>query len=166
MSVGVKSTMARRFGPPATFGKCAFLLLLALDLAAHPCQSCHPKEVAAYSHSSMARSLRSPGNEPQGTFTSVVSGTRFTIRSDAKGTWQRMERFGGSAEYRVAYVIGSGNHASGYLIQVGGRLAKSAFCVTPGGRSILQAQRINTKSPRFSKSQSRASGVMARPKSI
>src|SRR5580658_7516581 len=126
MSVGVTSAMALLLRLPMVLGKGAFLLLAALGLAtAHPCQSCHPKEVAAYSHSSMARSLRSPANEPQGTFTSAVSGTRFTIRSDAKGTWQRMERFGGSAEYRVAYVIGSGSHASGYLVKVGGHLFHS-----------------------------------------
>lgn len=129
MSIGVKSAIVRRFRLPAALGKGAFLLLFPLGLAAaNPCQSCHPKEVAAYSHSSMARSLRSPANEPQGRFTSVVSGTRFTIRSDAKGTWQRMERFGGSAEYRVAYVIGSGSHASGYLIQVGDHLFQSPIC--------------------------------------
>src|SRR4029077_11717049 len=28
-----------------------FLLLLPLSLAAHPCQSCHPKVVAGYAHS-------------------------------------------------------------------------------------------------------------------
>jgi hypothetical protein len=105
-----------------------FLLLAPAGFAAHPCQSCHPKEVAAYSHSSMALSLRPPGNEPQGTFTSAVSGTKFTIRSGTKGTWQRMERFGGSAEYPVAYVIGSGSHASGYLIQVGNHLFQSPIC--------------------------------------
>jgi predicted CXXCH cytochrome family protein len=96
-------------------------------LHAHPCESCHPKEVAAYAHSSMARSLRRPANEPAGTFT-TASGTRFTIRSDSNGTWQRMERFGGSVEYPVAYVIGSGSHASGYLIQVGDHLFQSPVC--------------------------------------
>src|SRR6185312_13450592 len=75
----------------------------------------------------MARSLRRPGIEPQGTFTSA-SGTKFTIRSNSQGTWQRMERFGGSAEYRVAYVIGSGSHASGYLIEVGNHLFQSPIC--------------------------------------
>ena len=102
------------------------LLLIPLALAAHPCESCHPKEVAGYSHSSMARSLRRAGKEPDGTFT--AAGTRFTIRSDSKGTWQRMERAGGIAEYAVEYVIGSGTHASGYLIQVGDHLFQSPVC--------------------------------------
>ena len=39
-----------------------------------------------------------------------------------------MEREGGVAEYRVAYVIGSGSHASGYLIQVGDHLFESPIC--------------------------------------
>jgi hypothetical protein len=102
------------------------LLLVALGLAAHPCEPCHPKEVAAYSHSSMARSLRRPGNQPAGTF--LAAGTRFTIHSDGKGVWQRMERAGEVWEYQVAYVIGSGSHASGYLIQVGDHLFQSPIC--------------------------------------
>jgi hypothetical protein len=74
----------------------------------------------------MARSLRRPGNEPPGAFTS--SGTRFTIRFDDQGVWQRMERSGESSEYQVAYVIGSGSHASGYLIQIGDHLFQSPIC--------------------------------------
>jgi tetratricopeptide (TPR) repeat protein len=99
-----------------------------LGLAAHPCESCHPKEVAGYAHSSMARSLRRPGHEPEGTFTAAGSGTRFTVRSDSKGTWQRMERAGEVSEYRVEYVIGSGSHAAGYLIQAGDHLFQSPIC--------------------------------------
>jgi tetratricopeptide (TPR) repeat protein len=105
----------------------ALLLLVPTALGAHPCASCHAKEVNAYSHSSMARSLRRAAIEPEGSFT-TASGTRFTIRSSSKGTWQRMERYGGSAEYRVAYVIGSGGRASGYLIEVGGHLFQSPVC--------------------------------------
>jgi len=39
-----------------------------------------------------------------------------------------MERFGGSAEYRVAYALGSGNHATSYLIQVRDHLFQSPVC--------------------------------------
>ena len=105
----------------------AILLLIPLGLAGHPCESCHPREVAAYSHSSMARSLRRPTHEPEGTFT-TASGTRFTIRSSSNGTWQRMERDAGAAEYPVAYVIGSGSHAGGYLVHVGDHLFQSPIC--------------------------------------
>lgn len=99
-----------------------------MGLAAHPCESCHPREVAGYSHSSMARSLRRPGSEPEGSFTAADSGTRFTIRSDGKGTWQRMERGGEVSEYQVAYVIGSGSHAEGSLILIGDHLFQSPIC--------------------------------------
>jgi tetratricopeptide (TPR) repeat protein len=102
--------------------------LAPLSLIAHPCESCHPKEVAAYSHSAMARSLRPPSGEPESAFTVVASNTRFTIRRDGKDLWQRMERGGDVSDYRVAYVIGSGKHASGFLILVGGHLFQSPVC--------------------------------------
>ncbi len=43
-----------------------------------------------------------------------------------------MERDGEAAEYPVAYVIGSGSHASGYLIQVNDHLFQSPICYYPG----------------------------------
>jgi hypothetical protein len=106
----------------------AFLLLIPLALTAHPCETCHPTEVAGYSHSSMARSLRRAGKEPEGAFTAAGSGARFTIHSDGKRTWQRMERAGEISEQPVAYVIGSGSHADGYLIQIGDHLFQSPIC--------------------------------------
>ena len=75
----------------------------------------------------MARSLRRPAKEPEGAFT-TGSGTRFTIHIDSKGAWQRTERAGEVSEYQVAYVIGSGGHASGYLIQIGDHLFQSPIC--------------------------------------
>ena len=103
-------------------------LLAPLSLMAHPCQSCHPKEVAAYSHSAMAQSLRPPADAPDGTFTAGASNTRFTVRHDNKGLWQRMDRGGEVSEYRVAYAIGSGKHATGFLILIGGYLFQSPIC--------------------------------------
>ncbi len=76
----------------------------------------------------MAGALRRPGTEPEGAFTAARSGTRFTIRSDSKGTWQRMERAGQVSEYRVAYIIGSGKHAAGSLILIGDHLFQSPIC--------------------------------------
>ena len=111
---------------------CTLLLIAPLGFAAHPCESCHPKEVAAYSHSSMARSLRRAGNEPEGSFAAGSSGARFTIRStsqgSSRGNLQRMERFGAVSEFPIAYAIGSGNHATGYLIQIGDHLFQSPIC--------------------------------------
>jgi hypothetical protein len=76
----------------------------------------------------MSRSLRRPGNQPEGSFTAASSGARFTIRFANNTVWQRMERGGEASEYPVAYVVGSGNHASGYLIQIGGHLFQSPVC--------------------------------------
>src|SRR6267154_2398145 len=100
------------------------LLLAPLGLLANPCQSCHPKEVAGYSRSAMSRSLRKPAGEPGGAF-ETISGTKFTIATGRNGTSQKMERAGETSEYRVSYVIGSGNHASGYLIQIVDHLFQS-----------------------------------------
>ena len=76
----------------------------------------------------MARSLRRPANEPQGVFTAGSSGARFTVRHGSEGISQRIESGGEASEYRVAYVIGSGSHASGYLIQIDGHLFQSPIC--------------------------------------
>ncbi|HEV2232150.1 MAG TPA: tetratricopeptide repeat protein [Terriglobia bacterium] len=89
------------------------------------CVICHPQEAKGFSRSAMARSLRSAGKEPEGTFEHAYSGTKFTIYSNQQGLWQRMERDGDISEYRVAYVVGSGNHASGYLVRIGDHLFQS-----------------------------------------
>jgi hypothetical protein len=82
----------------------------------------------------MAGSLRSPAKEPDGVFASS-DGSRFTIHSGVDGVRQKLERAGETVEYRVAYVIGSGRHASGYLIQAGDHLFQSPVCYYSGRRS-------------------------------
>lgn len=76
----------------------------------------------------MARSLRQAGKEPEGSFVHSVSGTKFTIYSKSGELWQRMERDGDVSDYRVEYVVGSGNHASGYLVRIGTHLFQSPIC--------------------------------------
>ncbi len=75
----------------------------------------------------MADSLRRPEKEPEGSF-SAGPGTRFTVRSAGPVLTQRIEGSGQAAEYRVAFVIGSGRHASGYLVQIGDHLFQSPIC--------------------------------------
>ncbi|MGC1415343.1 MAG: c-type cytochrome [Candidatus Acidiferrum sp.] len=84
---------------------------------------CHPAEVEGYARSAMAHSLRRAGQEPDG----VVSahGSKITMYSTPTGSWQRWENGGDGADYRVDYVIGSGIHASGYLVNLGGHLFQS-----------------------------------------
>lgn len=110
------------------------LLLPALpsvSFSVNRCATCHPQEVRGYSRSAMSRSLRRPDKEPEGSFEHPLSGTKFTIYSNPKGLWQRMERDGEVSEYRVAYVVGSGNHASGYLVLIGNHLFQSPICYYP-----------------------------------
>ncbi len=107
-----------------------FLLpsFLSFCYPASRCESCHPKEVEGYSRSAMARSLRRAGKEPEGSFVYSISGTKFTIYSKPDGLWQRMERDGDVSDYHVDYVVGSGNHASGYLVRIGDHLFQSPIC--------------------------------------
>ncbi len=105
---------------------------LGVAFGANPCATCHPKEVGDfYSHSAMAHSLRRPGKEPEGSFQHSLSGTKFTIYSNPQGLWQRMERDGDVSDFRVDYVIGSGIHASGYLVRIGDHLFQSPICYYP-----------------------------------
>ncbi|HEX4167822.1 MAG TPA: hypothetical protein VHZ55_20350 [Bryobacteraceae bacterium] len=97
---------------------------MAVSNYAAPCQSCHAKQVLGYSHFSMSRSLRPAALEPTGSFR-TATGTQFTIYTRDGRTWQRLEREGERFEYPVQYVIGSGNHAAGYLIQLGDHLFQS-----------------------------------------
>ena len=113
---------------PRPLAPCSWLLVLLAPLPAnaHPCESCHPKEVAAYARSGMARSLRRAADEPAGAFD--ASGTRFTIHAGRGATTQRRERAGDAFDYPVSYVIGSGNHASGYLVVADGHIFQSPVC--------------------------------------
>lgn len=82
----------------------------------------------------MAGSLRKAAKEPDGEFT-PRDGVRFTMHTGADGVRHKLERADEAAEYRVAYVIGSGRHASGYLIQAGDHLFQSPVCYYTGRRS-------------------------------
>jgi hypothetical protein len=107
--------------------RAGMILALAVPaLAGGPrCADCHPKEVSGYGQSAMAHSLSKPAAQPEGSFEHTFSKTRFTIHSSASGVVQRFERGGESGEQKVAFVIGSGVHAYGYLVQVGDHLFQS-----------------------------------------
>src|SRR5688572_9334030 len=93
--------------------------------AAHPCVSCHPKQVAGYQKTGMGRSLQRVARQPGGRFTHALSGSEFQIRSGPEGMVHTLEREGAVGKFSVDYVIGSGNHAFGYLVNVGGYLFQS-----------------------------------------
>jgi len=90
---------------------------------AERCQFCHAAEVDGYAGSAMAHSLRRAGQEPDGTVT--VDDSRITMHSASNGYWQQLESGGEITNYRIDYVIGSGKHAAGYLLDLGGHLFQS-----------------------------------------
>jgi len=71
----------------------------------------------------MARSVRKAGPEPEGTV--ETADTKITMHSSAGGYWQRLESGADVINYRIDFVIGSGNHASGYLLDLAGHLFQS-----------------------------------------
>ena len=87
------------------------------------CVVCHRSEVEGYARSAMAHSLRRASHEPDGEVD--TASTKITIFSSPTGYWQRLQRAGETRDYRVDYVIGSGNHASGYLVDLADHLFQS-----------------------------------------
>ena len=71
----------------------------------------------------MAHSLRRPGEEPTGTVTTADA--KITMLSTPAGFRQELRAGGNVSSYNIDYVIGSGNHASGYLVNLGGHLFQS-----------------------------------------
>ena len=90
---------------------------LAEAKGARRCAVCRASEVEGYSRSAMAHSLRRAEHEPDGTVT--ANGATITMHSLPTGYWQHWQDGSEQADYRVGYVIGSGNHASGYLVNLG-----------------------------------------------
>ena len=90
-----------------------------------PCADCHPNQVRGYRQSAMAHSLSEAAPQPDGSFEHALSNTRFSIHSNPSGMVQRFDRGSESGEQRVAYVIGSGAHAYGYLVRIGDHLFQS-----------------------------------------
>ncbi len=103
------------------------------------CRRCHAEEVDGFAQSKMAHSMRLPAQEPAGVV--QVHGTTITMFSDQRGSWQKLDSHGSTNSYRVDYVIGSGTHASGYVIDLGDHLfqspvayyrSRSAYDLAPG----------------------------------
>jgi hypothetical protein len=76
-------------------------------------------EVDGYLRTQMGRSLRPPSGEPDVSYEHAKSDTRFLVRSNQCGLFQRLQHGGQHSDFRIDYVIGSGSHASCYLARVG-----------------------------------------------
>lgn len=115
-----------------------FLGLVAVQPARGdlPCARCHPAETAGYAGTQMAHSLTAVTREPPGGFTHPASKTHFSVEiTGSSADWtmvQRLDRGGLSGDYVPAYAIGSGTHAVGYLIAIGGHLFQSPICFYAG----------------------------------
>ncbi len=129
----------------------AILFALAARAAEQRCAKCHPKEVAGYQQSAMAHSLSKPFPQPDGTFEHVYSKTKFTIRSTRSGMVQKFERGNEVGEQKVAYVIGSGVHAYGYLVQAGDHLFQSPLSYYSNGKWDVAPGYEESRSPDFSR---------------
>ncbi|HEX4283901.1 MAG TPA: hypothetical protein VHZ28_02335 [Terracidiphilus sp.] len=93
------------------------------------CIQCHKDEVNGFARSKMARSMRLPAHEPEGS----VHAPQATLRmsSNHEGTTQTLESGGHTENYRVNYVIGSGTHASGYIVSLANHLFQSPVAYYP-----------------------------------
>jgi hypothetical protein len=109
--------------PADAAGQQSVTQTLSEPAGANRCIVCHRSEVEGYARSAMAHSLRRAGNEPDG----VVKTTDATItmHSAPTGYWQSLQSGGETSTYHIDYVIGSGNHAAGYLLDMDGHLFQS-----------------------------------------
>jgi hypothetical protein len=121
---GVSSARDQSIGSTVSDDTRAFLHQQPSETTgASRCLFCHRAEVEGYARSAMAHSLRRAGQEPDGTVN--TGSTKITIYSSPTGYWQHWENARDENKYRVGYVIGSGKHASGYLVDIGGHLYQS-----------------------------------------
>jgi hypothetical protein len=102
-----------------------------MPAALRECAGCHPGETAGYASTAMARSFGTPLREPPATFTHSVSGTTFSIEYSGSQMIQRLQRRDVTAEYKIAYSLGSGSHAISYLIELDHHLFQSPICYYP-----------------------------------
>jgi len=116
---------------------------------ATPCVKCHAKEVAGFAATPMGRSLGAAGRAPSGEFTHSFSHTQFSIESGESGMVQGLKRDGLEAEYNIAYTIGSGAHAFGYLIEINHHLFQSPLGYFAGRGWGMSPGYENNKAPDF-----------------
>ncbi len=128
----------------------AVVLMAALPAwGTQPCTRCHPRETAGFEASPMARSLEAPAREPSANFVHAASNTRFSIKWNGSQMIQGLERNGASASYNIAYAIGSGSHAAGYLIQIANHLFQSPLSYYAGRGWDVAPGYENNRTPDF-----------------
>ena len=80
----------------------------------------------------MAHSSGSPMSVPPGQVVHSRSNTQFQIELMPNRMVQRLSRNGDTSQYSVAYAIGSGAHATGFIVRQADHLYQSPLCYYPG----------------------------------
>jgi hypothetical protein len=120
-------------------------------------------EVEGYARSAMAHSLRRAEQEPTGMVN--ANGATITMYSNPSGSWQRWQSGGETSTYHINYVIGSGNHAAGYLADVAGHLfqspiafykSRNAYDLAPGYENTEEPDFTGPVDGRSARGQSRS----------
>ncbi len=106
---------------------------------ASPCLPCHRAQVLGYEKNGMSRSLSHSLKQPSGSFTHQASGTHFVVNSAGASAQISLSRNGVSATYPVAFMIGSGIHASGDIVRIGDYLFQAPITYLTGGRRWAMA---------------------------
>ena len=130
---------------------CAILLftLAACSSPSHgasPCLPCHRAQVLGYEKNAMSRSFSHSVQQPSGSFTHQRSGSQFVIHSSEGAGQISLSRDGLSAAYPIAFVIGSGSHASGDIVRIGDYLFQAPI-------TYLTSQRQWEMAPGYEESQ-------------
>ena len=103
------------------------------------CRRCYQDEVDGFARTAMGHSMRLPGKEPDGVVR--YAGTTIQMTSTPAGFVQTLSAAGTTQRFPISYVIGSGEHASGYLVDLGNHLfqspvayyrSRSGFDLAPG----------------------------------
>jgi predicted CXXCH cytochrome family protein len=98
---------------------------IGIARGATQCAACHPRETARFLASPMGRSLSIPDPLPPGEVRHELSGSEISIQFHNGQMLHRLTERGITAEYPVAYQIGSGIKGRTYVVDVGSYLLES-----------------------------------------
>jgi len=124
--------------------KLFFFIAAAVACASPVCVNCHPKQTARFLASPMGRSVSAPEAIPNGRVTHAASGSVLASEMRDGHMFHTLAERGLTAEYPVAYQIGSGIKGRTYAVQVGDYLLESPLSwfkssgldVSPGYESM------------------------------
>lgn len=103
----------------------AAFTLTAAGVAAPVCATCHPKETARYLETGMGNSLLPAAPIAGGQIFHKRSESRIDVSVRDGRMVQRLSEAGLTAEYPMAYQIGSGKAGRGYIAHIGDYLIQS-----------------------------------------